>query len=86
MDLKDYRLSDGLYDELVTQSGRGRIGFGELSKFLRKSDAASLNQKKAAAELAIKTLGISFTVYSDGENIDRQWPFDIIPRLIQEAE
>jgi len=47
MDLKDYRLSDGLYDELVTQSGRGRIGFGELSKFLRKSDAASLNQKKS---------------------------------------
>ncbi|MFZ8973701.1 MAG: circularly permuted type 2 ATP-grasp protein, partial [Pseudomonadales bacterium] len=86
MDLKDYRLSDGLYDELVTQSGRGRNGFGELSKFLRKSDGASLNQKKAAAELAIKTLGISFTVYSDGENIDRQWPFDIIPRLIQEAE
>jgi uncharacterized circularly permuted ATP-grasp superfamily protein len=57
-----------------------------LSKFLRGASDASLNEKKAAAELAIKTLGISFTVYSDGENIDRQWPFDIIPRLIQQAE
>jgi uncharacterized circularly permuted ATP-grasp superfamily protein len=35
-----------------------------------------------AAELAIKEMGISFTVYSDGTNIDRAWPFDIVPRII----
>jgi uncharacterized circularly permuted ATP-grasp superfamily protein len=39
-----------------------------------------------AAELAIKTMGISFTVYSDAGNIDREWPFDIIPRIIAEKE
>ena len=27
-------------------------------------------------------MGITFTVYSDGENIDRAWPMDIIPRVI----
>ncbi len=27
-------------------------------------------------------MGITFTVYSDGQNIDRAWPFDIIPRMI----
>ena len=27
-------------------------------------------------------MGITFTVYSDGENIDRAWPFDVIPRII----
>ncbi len=31
-------------------------------------------------------MGISFTVYSDGENIDRAWPFDIIPRIIDGNE
>ena len=86
MNLKHYPLQAGLYDELISSQGRGRPGLGELSKFLRGASEASLNEKKAAAELAIKTLGISFTVYSDGENIDRQWPFDIIPRLIQQAE
>ena len=86
MNLKHYPLQAGLYDELISSQGRGRHGLGELSKFLRGASEASLNEKKAAAELAIKTLGISFTVYSDGENIDRQWPFDIIPRLIQQAE
>ena len=27
-------------------------------------------------------MGISFTIYSDAGNIDRAWPFDIIPRII----
>ena len=35
-----------------------------------------------AAELAIREMGISFTVYSDGANIDRAWPLDIVPRII----
>ena len=27
-------------------------------------------------------MGITFTVYSEGENIDRSWPFDIVPRTL----
>ncbi|MCL4103887.1 UNVERIFIED_CONTAM: hypothetical protein GTU68_034749 [Idotea baltica] len=27
-------------------------------------------------------MGISFTIYTEGKNIDRAWPFDIIPRVI----
>ena len=34
------------------------------------------------AELDILTMGITFTVYSDGRGIDRAWPFDVIPRVI----
>jgi len=30
----------------------------------------------------VKEMGVSFTVYSDSGNIDRAWPFDIIPRTI----
>ena len=29
---------------------------------------------------------MTFTVYSDGENVDRAFPFDIIPRPIARAE
>jgi uncharacterized circularly permuted ATP-grasp superfamily protein len=28
------------------------------------------------------TMGITFTVYSEAGNIDRAWPFDIIPRVM----
>ena len=31
-------------------------------------------------------MGITFTVYSEGQNIDRAWPFDIIPRVIPATE
>lgn len=45
-----------------------------------------LVDRQQAAEVAIKALGISFTVYSEGSNIDRAWPFDIIPRIITTDE
>jgi uncharacterized circularly permuted ATP-grasp superfamily protein len=45
------------------------------------------DQYRMAAELAIKEMGITFTVYSEQEgSIDRAWPFDIIPRLIAQSE
>ena len=31
-------------------------------------------------------MGITFTVYSDGRGIDRAWPFDVIPRVIEAGE
>ena len=41
-----------------------------------------MQARKVDAELAIIDKGVTFTVYSDGENIDRAWPFDIIPRVM----
>lgn len=46
----------------------------------------SCRHDKKAADIAIKAMGITFTVYSDGKNIDRAWPFDIIPRIISSKE
>ncbi|MBL8774529.1 MAG: circularly permuted type 2 ATP-grasp protein [Acidimicrobiales bacterium] len=45
-----------------------------------------LHERQAAAELAIRAMGISFTVYSEGANIDREWPFDVIPRVLSTHE
>ena len=73
------------YDELFS-SGKARSGLGELSKFLKSKAPAELNALRHDAELTIKSLGVSFTVYSEGQNIDREWPFDIIPRTIMRKE
>ncbi len=86
MDTRTYKTSANTFDELFTSAGRARPGMGQLARFLKLSTARDLNERKHAAELAIKTLGISFTVYSEGDNIDREWPFDIIPRIIRERE
>jgi anthranilate phosphoribosyltransferase len=37
-------------------------------------------------DAAIMTMGITFTVYSEAGNIDRAWPFDIIPRVMAKKE
>ncbi len=57
-----------------------------MASYLRSLTHEELLEKKTAAELATKTMSISFTVYSDAGNIDREWPFDIIPRVITQKE
>ncbi|GAB5500295.1 MAG: circularly permuted type 2 ATP-grasp protein [Pseudohongiellaceae bacterium] len=74
------------YDELISSPGYARKPARQLTSYLRSLTHEELLQKKTAAELAIKTMGISFTVYSDAGNIDREWPMDIIPRLISASE
>ncbi|MCB1692491.1 MAG: circularly permuted type 2 ATP-grasp protein [Pseudomonadales bacterium] len=86
MDLKSYKTSADIYDELLTTQKRARPGMGQLVNFLKRSSLRELNERRRNAELAITTLGISFTVYSEGDNIDREWPFDIIPRVIRQRE
>lgn len=74
------------YDEIISSPGYARQPARRLASHLKSLTHEELQQKKMAAELAIKTMGISFTVYNDAGNIDREWPFDIIPRIIAEKE
>lgn len=78
----------GLYDELVRPGGQLREAARALGHRLSALDDEAIRQRKAAAELAIQTMGITFTVYSQkaGGSIDRAWPFDIIPRIIPKSE
>jgi uncharacterized circularly permuted ATP-grasp superfamily protein len=48
--------------------------------------ARELAERQADAERAIVEMGITFTVYTEGQNIDRAWPFDVIPRTIEATE
>jgi uncharacterized circularly permuted ATP-grasp superfamily protein len=86
MDLKNYTPPAGAYDEILTDKNRARPELSQLVNFLKKNSYNALSERSAAAELSIRTSGITFTVYSEGQNIDREWPFDIIPRVIRERE
>jgi len=85
MDLKKYNVNS-YYDELLNPRLQARPGAGKLVNYLRKLSYEEIRKRRQAAELAIKTMGITFTVYSEGENIDREWPYDIIPRIIPLSE
>jgi uncharacterized circularly permuted ATP-grasp superfamily protein len=87
IDWKQYD-TEGVWDELITPSGRARPGGGMLGQVLSRLSDQELAARKAAAELAIRSMGITFTVYTEEESgsIDREWPFDIVPRLILKRE
>lgn len=84
-DWQHYPLA-GLYDELIDAAGHVREPARQLCRYLGELPEQELRQRKDAAELAIRVMGITFTVYGESGNIDRAWPFDLIPRIIDKRE
>ncbi len=77
----------GLHDELVAADGGPRAAGRALMRHLSELDQQELGLRQHAAELAIKSMGVTFTVYHEqGGSIDRAWPLDIIPRTIERKE
>jgi len=71
---------------MITRAGRPRAHARQVTDHLSSLSARQLGRRQDAAERAIVELGITFTVYSEGQNIDRAWPFDIIPRTVSARE
>jgi uncharacterized circularly permuted ATP-grasp superfamily protein len=82
---EDYR-PKGVFDELVDGEGQPRPAARAVCDYLATLDAGEMRQRRSAVDAAIVTMGISFTTYNEGENIDRAWPFDPIPRVMPEQE
>ncbi|MGD8956786.1 MAG: circularly permuted type 2 ATP-grasp protein [Chromatiaceae bacterium] len=75
------------FDEMMAGKNRARPLSRELIGLFRRMDNGDLAERQAAADLAIKEMGITFTVYNENEGmIDRNWPFDIVPRIIAKQE
>jgi len=74
------------FDEMITDTGSPRQAARHAVKLLQALSGLEMAARRGAAELAIREMGISFTIYSEGGNIDRAWPFDIIPRIIPDRE
>ena len=85
IDWKSYHPGN-FFDELISAPGKPRPAARTLCRYLASLSPEELDLRKASVIDAIKTMGISFTVYSDAGNIDREWPFDIIPRIITASE
>ena len=79
----DYK-SPGCWDELLVD-GYPRAACEGVVRYL-VSLGDELGARQEAANLAIRSMGITFTLYSEATNIDRAWPFDVIPRVISTQE
>ena len=76
----------GPWDELRDKDGNPRPAAAEILAVVDSVGVEDLRSRQAAAAADILTMGITFTVYSDGRGIDRAWPFDVIPRVIEAGE
>ncbi len=57
-----------------------------IAKRLAQMDPAELRRRADIAEVELFNQGITFTVYSDKDAIDRILPFDLIPRVLTARE
>ncbi|MFT6969058.1 MAG: putative circularly permuted ATP-grasp superfamily protein [Cellvibrionaceae bacterium] len=78
---KEYQ-ANFFYDELINKNGNPRLPAKRLATYLQSLDEDELHRRQQLAEATIQDMGITFTVYTEEGNIDRSWPFDIIPRTI----
>jgi len=83
--LTGYELIKGVFDEMMAP-GNVRPHYDKfISSFTSLKDG-EVDLKNELAQKLFMTQGITFTVYSSGEGIEKIFPFDIIPRIIEAAE
>ena len=73
-------------DEMVDAQGELRPDYRELAEALGSWSLEEYEQRKARADLALLSAGITFNVYSDEEGTERIFPFSLIPRIVGAEE
>ncbi|HYD68104.1 circularly permuted type 2 ATP-grasp protein [Azospirillum sp.] len=83
--LSDYD-RNGFFCELTSPRADGAEEFARIRRRLDRLAQDQLRRRNADAERELFDLGITFTVYSEKDAIDRILPFDVIPRVITARE
>ena len=74
-----------IWDEMKDAASIRRH-YNAIYETLSKLSLTDLEKKHSLASELFMSQGITFTVYSDNEGIERIFPFDIIPRIITTTE
>jgi uncharacterized circularly permuted ATP-grasp superfamily protein len=80
-----YPLIGNTWDEMYDEE-RVRGHYQNVFDSLSSIAADELSKKEELAKSLFMSQGITFTVYSSGEGIEKIFPFDIIPRIITASE
>ena len=83
--LNGYPAINDIYDEMMS-GNVVRNHYRDFVNGFSKFDVSEMDQKNDLAKKLFMTQGITFTVYNDGEGIEKIFPFDVVPRIIQSSE
>jgi uncharacterized circularly permuted ATP-grasp superfamily protein len=77
---------DGFFDEMFTAEGQPHPHYERLFRRLSELSRADFDERIRLADISFLYQGITFTVYSAQEGIERIFPFDLVPRIIPQGE
>ncbi len=80
-----YQEQAQVWDEMFGAEGI-RPEYRPFVAALENLEGLEMTRKDELAKKLFMSQGITFTVYSSGEGIEKIFPFDIIPRIIRHAE
>jgi uncharacterized circularly permuted ATP-grasp superfamily protein len=83
--LTAYQEQPNIWDEMFHHNSV-RPEYRNFVSAIEKLPTTELARKDELARKLFMSQGVTFTVYSSGEGIEKIFPFDIIPRIIQHAE
>ena len=81
-----YNQYKGMYDEMYNEKGNIRKNYKKFSALLKKLSIDDLNNMNEFSKDFFMNQGVTFTVYSDDQGVEKIFPFDIIPRIIDFVE
>jgi uncharacterized circularly permuted ATP-grasp superfamily protein len=82
---RGYELGDA-FDEMFDRSLQPRPHYQMLHRLLQRTSPEEFRRRKAMTDLSMLQDGVGFTVYRQEEGIERVWPMDPVPRIIQADE
>lgn len=74
------------FDEVFATTGLPRSHYETLVERFNQMDSADLAARRQTIAFFFLNQGITFTVYSAEEGIERIFPFDLIPRIVPNRE
>lgn len=74
------------YDEMFECADMPREFALEFIQKIQELSSGDLINCQTEAELAMRQVGITFTVYGQDEGVERIMPFDMIPRVVKASE
>src|ERR1700731_440984 len=77
-----YPRREGFFDEMVELAKSPRPECGNITRALLSMQPSKLLELCARAEIMFRRMGVTFNVYGEQRGVERIFPFDPIPRVI----
>ena len=85
MELSAYE-TDHFFDEMKKNDGSVREAYKEVYKVLSNTTDKALKHRQEIADSLFLNMGVTFNVYSESQGVEKIFPFDVIPRVIDNRE